>query len=103
MDGHKNSCSCCSKTTKHRGQNKSQTEATDTIVDKLLTLTKYKGEPVGFVINMDIVTSPYNHKKAFNRLIHYTSITERGKRRRKDVDEGFDNDDPNLLTTPRRP
>lgn len=54
---------------------KSQTEATDTIVDKLLTPTKYKCEPVRFVINKDIVTSPYNHKKAFYHLIHYTSIT----------------------------
>ncbi|CAC5406399.1 unnamed protein product [Mytilus coruscus] len=86
--------------TEARVDHNSQTEARDTIVGKLLTLTNYRGEPVGVVINTDIVTSPYNPKKACHRLIYYTSITERGNRSRIDFDEGFDIDDHDLLTTP---
>ncbi|CAC5413775.1 unnamed protein product [Mytilus coruscus] len=78
----------------------SQTEAMDTIVGKLLTPTKYRGEPMGVVINKDIVTSPYSPKKTCHRLMYYTSTTERGKRSRIDFDAGFDIDDPDLLTTP---
>ncbi|CAG2231517.1 unnamed protein product [Mytilus edulis] len=77
-----------------------QTEARDTIVGQLLTPTKYKGEPVGVVVNKDIVTSPYNPNKACNRLVYYTSTTDRGKRSRIDFDEGFDINDPYLLCTP---
>ncbi|CAG2238122.1 unnamed protein product [Mytilus edulis] len=77
-----------------------QTEARDTIVGQVLTPTKYKGEPVGVVINRDIVTSPYNPNKACHRLIYYTSTTDRGKRSRIDFDEGFDINDPDLLRTP---
>ncbi|CAG2226631.1 unnamed protein product [Mytilus edulis] len=52
-----------------------QTEARDTIVGQVLTPTKYKGKPVGVVINRDIVTSPYNPNKVCHRLIYYTSTT----------------------------
>ncbi|CAC5388499.1 unnamed protein product [Mytilus coruscus] len=76
-----------------------QTEATYTIVGKLLTPTKYRGEPVGVVINKDIVTCPYNPKKTCHRVIYYTSTKERGKRSRIYFDEGFDIDNPDLLTT----
>lgn len=59
---------------------------------------------MGVVINKDIVTSPYNPKKACHRLIYYTSTgagstIERGKRSRTDFDEGFYIDDPGILTT----
>ncbi|CAG2219254.1 unnamed protein product [Mytilus edulis] len=77
-----------------------QTEARDTIVGQVLTPTKYKGEPVGVVINRDIVTSSYNPNKACHRLIYYTSTTDRDKRSRIDFDEGFDINDPDLLRTP---
>ncbi|CAC5360854.1 unnamed protein product [Mytilus coruscus] len=43
---------------------------------------------------------PYNTKKACHCLIYYTLATERDKRSRIDFDEGFDTDDPDLLTTP---
>lgn len=52
------------------------------------------------VINKDIVTSPDNNKKVWHRLIYYISTTERGKRSRIVVYEGFDIDDTDLLTTP---
>ncbi|CAG2200041.1 unnamed protein product [Mytilus edulis] len=77
-----------------------QTEARDTVVGQVLTPTKYKGEPVGVVVNKDIVTSPYNPKKACHRLVFYTSTNDRGKRSRIDFDEGFDINDPDLLRTP---
>ncbi|CAC5391974.1 ADCY5 [Mytilus coruscus] len=48
----------------------------------------------------DIVTSPYNPKKTYHRLIYYTSTTERGNCSRIDFDEGFDIDNSDLLTTP---
>ncbi|CAG2230342.1 unnamed protein product [Mytilus edulis] len=79
-----------------------QTEARDTIVGQVLTPTKYKGEPVGVVINKDIVTSPYNPNKACHLLIYYTSTTDRGKRSRIDFDEGFNINDPDLPRTPPR-
>lgn len=70
----------------------SQTETRDTIVGKQLTPTNYKAEPVDVVINTDIVTSPFNPKKACHRLISYTSAT--------DFDERSDIEDPDLLITP---
>ena len=70
----------------------SQTETRDTIVGKQLTPTNYKAEPVGVVINTDIVTSPFNPKKACHRLIYYTSAT--------DFDERSEIEDPDLLITP---
>ncbi|CAG2217679.1 RRP36 [Mytilus edulis] len=66
----------------------------------VLTPTKYKGEPVGVVVNRDIVTSPYNPNKACNRLVFYTSSNDRGKRSRIDFEDGFDIDHPDLLRTP---
>ncbi|CAG2209366.1 HEPH [Mytilus edulis] len=77
-----------------------QTEARDSVVGHVLTPTKYKGEPVGVVVNRDIVTSPYNPNKACHRLVFYTSTNDRGKRSRIDFEEGFDIDDPDLLRTP---
>lgn len=62
--------------------------------------TKYKGEPVGVVVNRDIVTSPYNPKKACHHLVFYTSTNDRGKHSRINFDEGFDINDPDLLRTP---
>ncbi|CAC5400637.1 unnamed protein product [Mytilus coruscus] len=78
----------------------SQTEARNTVVGKQLAPNKYRGEPVGVIINTDIVTSPYNHRKVCHRLYYYTSATERGKSSRIDLDEEFDIDDPELLRTP---
>ena len=53
-----------------------QTEARVTIVGQVLTPKKYKGEPVGVLINRDIVTSSYNPNKACQRLIYCTSTTD---------------------------
>lgn len=69
-----------------------QTESRDTIVGKQLTPTNYKAEPVGVVINTDIVTSPFNPKKACHRLTYYTSAT--------DFDERSEIEGPDLLITP---
>ncbi|CAC5422186.1 unnamed protein product [Mytilus coruscus] len=88
------------QTTEASADHSTQTEDRDTIVGQLLTPTKYRGEPVGVIINRDNVTSPYNPNKACHRLIYYTSTTDRGKRSRIDFDEGFDINDPYLLTTP---
>ncbi|CAG2212431.1 unnamed protein product [Mytilus edulis] len=77
-----------------------QTEARDSVVGHVLTPTKYKGEPVGVVVNRDIVTSPYNPNKACHRLVYYTSTNDRGKRSRVDYEDGFDIDHPDLLRTP---
>ncbi|CAG2257383.1 NRT [Mytilus edulis] len=77
-----------------------QTEARNSVVRHVLTPTKYKGGPVGVVVNRDIVTSPYNPNKACHRLVFYTSTNDRGKRSRIDFEEGFDIDDPVLLRTP---
>ncbi|CAG2221636.1 unnamed protein product [Mytilus edulis] len=77
-----------------------QTEARDSVVGHVLTPTKYKGEPVGVVVNRDIVTSPYNPNKACHRLVFYTSTNDRGKRSRIDYEDGFDIDHPDLLRTP---
>ncbi|CAC5425056.1 unnamed protein product [Mytilus coruscus] len=93
-------CRWQQQTTEASADHNTQTEDRDTIVGQLLTPTKYRGEPVGVVINRDIVTSPYNPNKACHRLIYYTSTTDRGKRSRIDFDEGFDINDPDLLTTP---
>ncbi|CAC5407297.1 unnamed protein product [Mytilus coruscus] len=80
----------------------SQTEARDTVVGKELTPTKYRGEPVGVIINTDIVTGSYNPKKACHRLYYYTSATERSKRSRIDFDEGFDIDAHHRIRQPSK-
>lgn len=77
-----------------------QTKARGTIVDKLLTTTKYRGEPAGDVINRDIDTSPYNPNKAWHRFIYDISTPERGKRKRIDFYEEFDIHDFDIFTTP---
>ncbi|CAG2202230.1 unnamed protein product [Mytilus edulis] len=96
---------CCTAAEQHQTieacvDHNTKTEVRDTIVSQLLAPTKYRGEPVEVVINRDIVNSLYNHNKACHRLIYYTTTTDRGKRSRIDFDEGFDINDPGLLTSP---